>query len=260
MNRLRYCVFWGVILYSISAYASDTQWGHLSGRFICTGDVPAAKTIQVTRDEKVFGDAITDESLIVHTENGGIANVVVYLDRKKPAVPVHPSYEKDAAAKLDLAMQGGRFIPRLLLVRTTQTIVLRNKDDVGHAAQVFVMRNPPIGPIQAANSQFELRYDKEEYFPCSVRCSIHPWMRGYVLLRSNPYMAKTDANGRFNIKHLPVGKHVFRIWHERSGYLRNVQIGATTADGKGRLSVHIRGGQTELKACSIESRVFASNN
>lgn len=59
-------------------------------------------------------------------------------------------------------------------------------------------------------------------------------------------MAKTDHDGRFTIENLPVGRHVFRLWHERAGYLRNVKIGALVTDSKGRLTLTIREGDNEL--------------
>ena len=81
-------------------------------------------------------------------------------------------------------------------------------------------------------------------------------MRGYVLLRSNPYMAKTDKDGRFVIKNLPVGKHVFRVWHERKGNLRNVRIGRFKTDSKGLLTVNIRKGNNRLIETRLDPKIF----
>ncbi len=103
-----------------------------------------------------------------------------------------------------------------------------------------------------ASDSVELRYTKEERAPCPISCTIHPWMRGYVVLRSNPYMAKTGADGRFHIKDLPVGRHVFQFWHERTGYLRNVRLGALFTDGKGRLTITIREGDNPLESCTLK--------
>jgi len=89
-----------------------------------------------------------------------------------------------------------------------------------------------------------------------MACNIHPWMRGYLLLRSNPYMAKTDTDGRFTIENLPVGRHVFRLWHERVGYLRNVTMGSLAVDSKGRLTVTIRKGQNELTDARLAPDLF----
>ncbi len=48
-------------------------------------------------------------------------------------------------------------------------------------------------------------------------------MSGFLLLRDNPYMAKSDKNGDFLIKNLPSGEYRFQFWHEKSGYLRRVK-------------------------------------
>ena len=85
-------------------------------------------------------------------------------------------------------------------------------------------------------------------------------MRGYVLIRSNPYMAKTDRDGRFAIENLPVGQHTFRLWHERAGYLRNVRIGSHTTDSKGRLSVAIVKGRNELADAQLPTNMFARDD
>lgn len=76
-------------------------------------------------------------------------------------------------------------------------------------------------------------------------------MRGFVLLRSNPYMAKTDDQGRFTIDNVPAGARVLRFWHERIGYVRNVKIGPYQTDAKGRLTVTIRKGENKLPAASL---------
>lgn len=89
-----------------------------------------------------------------------------------------------------------------------------------------------------------------------VKCNIHPWMKAYVVLRSSPYMAKTDQDGRFTIKNLPAGKHVFRVWHERAGYVKNVQLGDHKIDSKGRLEVTIRTGSNPLSTATLPPETF----
>ncbi len=154
-------------------------------------------------------------------------------------------------------MRDGRFVPRILLLRTTQTMTHHNRDKVGHNAKIDFFYNPPMGPALPTGNAIELRYAKEERFPCSLSCAIHPWMRGFVLLRSNPYMAKTDANGRFVIKNLPIGEHVFRLWHERTGYLGDIRIGSLTTDPHGRLTIVVRQGPNALPDAALSPKVFA---
>lgn len=124
------------------ALADDSQWGDLSGQFLYDGDPPPAKTFRITKDQAVFGDTIQDESLLVNPDNGGIANILVYLLSNDEADPsVHPSYEASANAKVELAMQGGRFAPHVLLLCTSQTMLQCNKDQVGYNANLQFINN-----------------------------------------------------------------------------------------------------------------------
>ena len=59
----------------------------------------------------------------------------------------------------------------------------------------------------------------EERLPGLVDCNIHPWMKGYLLVRDNPYMAVTGNDGSFLIANLPAGEWEFQAWHERSGFV-----------------------------------------
>lgn len=91
-----------------------------------------------------------------------------------------------------------------------------------------------------------------------MTCDYHAWMSCYVLLRDNPYMAKTDSNGRFEIRNLPVGEHVFRFWHERIGYVPLPDIPGATKSPKrnGRVTIGIRGRTTKLKDVSLPAKLF----
>jgi hypothetical protein len=50
-----------------------------------------------------------------------------------------------------------------------------------------------------------------------VYCNIHPQMSAYVLVRDNPFWARPDAEGVFEIPDVPAGTWVLKAWHERSG-------------------------------------------
>ena len=55
--------------------------------------------------------------------------------------------------------------------------------------------------------------------PTRVDCSIHAWMKAWLIILDHPYVAITDEDGRFEIKNVPAGEWTFRFWHERPGYL-----------------------------------------
>lgn len=93
--------------------------------------------------------------------------------------------------------------------------------------------------------------------PCPISCSIHPWMRAWLVLRASPYMAKTDSDGRFQIRNLPVGEHTFRVWHERVGYVRDVAAGEFVTDARGRLVVKVDEGVKVFPTVELAPAMFA---
>ena len=70
----------------------------------------------------------------------------------------------------------------------------------------------------------------------------------WVLARSNgvsPYMAKSDDKGEFLIENLPAGKHTFTVWHEKGGYVQDVDVdGESESWSRGRVEVIIKDGET----------------
>ena len=64
-----------------------------------------------------------------------------------------------------------------------------------------------------------LIYKQAEQEPISVVCDIHAWMRAYHLPIDHPFAALSAADGTFEIKDLPAGKHEFKVWHEAGGLL-----------------------------------------
>ena len=60
-----------------------------------------------------------------------------------------------------------------------------------------------------------------------VMCNIHPWMRVYANVLSNPYYAITGADGSFTIKGLPPGTYTLEAWHEKFGAQeKKVKVGS----------------------------------
>src|SRR5207248_1927486 len=76
--------------------------------------------------------------------------------------------------------------------------------------------------------------------PIEYKCSIHPWMNGYVRIFDHPYYAVTDENGNFEIKNAPAGKWRMIVWQEKVGYLGG-------KEGRFGTPIEITAPATELK-------------
>lgn len=72
-------------------------------------------------------------------------------------------------------------------------------------------------------------------------------------------MVKTDKDGRFRLENLPVGQHVFRVWHERLGYLRHVRLGQHLTDATGRVTINIESGLNRWTTAYLNPELFLKN-
>lgn len=108
-----------------------------------------------------------------------------------------------------------------------------------------------------ASGRWNAFFEQEERFPGAASCAIHPWENAFILIRSTPYMAKTDADGNFEMKYLPVGEHEFQFWHERTGYLGDAKFKSHAVSAKGRLIVEIEEGETVKLTGSVSAAAFA---
>lgn len=168
---------------------------------------------------------IPDESLVVNANNNGIANVVIYLD-KKPA-NIKPELAEPPKEPAIFDQKGCRFLPHVLTVRVGGELLIRSDDSIAHNTHTFPSRNTGFNSLIQAGDRVGVpcNYSKPENMPVEVKCDLHPWMRAYHFPLDHPYVAVTDADGKFQIPGLPAGKHVFKVWQEKGSLLeRKLEI------------------------------------
>jgi hypothetical protein len=195
--------------------AVGSGWGTLKGRFVFDGEPGKPAGLDINKDIEVCGKhPIVDESLVVGAKKG-LANVAVFLRNK---TRVHDDVVAAAKAKVIYDNKGCRFEPHVLAVTIGQPLVIRNSDPVGHNSNGSPPGDTPFNPLIPANGgEFEYKFKRGQQKGVPVTCSIHPWMKGYVLPRDNPYVAVTNDKGEFEIKNLPAGEELeIQLWHEKA--------------------------------------------
>lgn len=214
---------------SSAAWAQEPAWGSLKARFVLSGSdpLPAPQPLQIERDAEVCGTVgLVDESLTVNPQNRGIRNLIVWLEAKSP-VPIHPQRQQPLQpAKLD--NRGCRFEPRVLCMQTGQPLQLLNNDPVVHNAAAFLKRSTPFNEVIPSGKPSERIIRKAETLPVRVDCSIHSWMRAWLVVLDHPYAAVTDADGQLDLPQLPAGEWRFRFWHERPENIPGWTRGSTS--------------------------------
>ena len=245
LRRLSFLLSLGLAAVVAGGLASAQEWGDLEGSFVFKGTPPTPKKIAVEKDPEFCGKHdLVEETVVVNKANGGLANVVVYLlDATKPKI--HPDYAKDAKAEVVVDNANCRFEPHVAAIRTGQTLVLGNKDPIGHNTKADFFTNNAFNDLIPAGGSIKKTFPQAEGQPSPLSCSIHPWMNGYLLIREDPYFAVSDKDGKFVIKNLPVGEHTFVVWSNK--FVSSVTVdGKATTWTRGRAKLNIKPGSNSL--------------
>jgi len=203
---------------SATTEEAGTGWGTLRGTFKFVGTPPVPRKLKVDKDPEVCGKGggITDNSLLVASD-GGIANIVVYARAKRVHDSAKPLAAENSAEPLVFDQKQCMFLTHVLACQVNQKLDIKNSDAVSHNTKIDPSSGVPFNQnVPVGQSQI---YDvaKEEALPAPVSCSIHPWMRAYLMPRKDKYFAVTKADGSFEIPNLPAGEELdVQVWHERA--------------------------------------------
>lgn len=261
--RLRFAST-AIMVIALAGWASDLMaqegWGHLTGKIVVTGDAPEAEALRIDTNDRAYcintGEEFLDRSLVVGAE-GGLQDAFVMMyfgrgDDKRPAI--HESYAETTATPVELDNKNCRFEPHAIFVRTGQAIRFTNADTIGHNCHIVTMANEENCSL-GAGQELDVTLESSDRVPGIVKCDVHPWMEALLLVRDEPYVAITDAEGNFRIENIPAGEWTFQFWHKRSGFLRDLEKDGESAVGRrGELTVTIRDGETfELGELTIDA-------
>ncbi|MEX0936713.1 MAG: hypothetical protein WDZ59_02555 [Pirellulales bacterium] len=236
-------------------------WGDVVGQFVYVGTPPVPEKVSLTKDTEVCSmHHPVDESLMV-AEDGGVANIVVHLRpaRGQTVSRVHPDYESTADEHIVLDNQFCRFDPHVALLRTSQTLEIKNSDPVPHNTNVKFVSGQGFNPIVPAGESSEQQISQSEAFPGTVSCNIHPWMAGWVVVQDHPYMAVSAKDGTFTIKNLPTGEHEFQLWQEKVGFLADTSTAKGATNRQGRVTLTIEPGTNDLGKIELPAAMFEKN-
>ena len=235
------------LLVGLAASAANAEgWGNLTGRFLYDGPIPTPKKLVITAD-KAFCEkhAPVDQELIVGKDKS-LANVVVYLYTKQgQSVPIHEDYKDLEKEKVVLDNKNCLFSPYVATMWYKQPLELKNSDPVAHNTNVNFFTNDPFNIQIPAGASLTKKLATAERLPTKISCGSHPWMQSLLVVRPDPYVTITGADGKFTIKNLPEGEWTFQFWHEKWGYVAKVRIdGKKIAWKRGRPALSIEDGET----------------
>jgi len=156
----------------------------------------------------------------VTTKPAGLAGqAVVYLeDGPKEDVPSH-------LQTVTVANRQMNFIPFVAVAAVGGKVVFTNEDPFPH--NVFSPDNDKfnLGNIPQNGAHGRVFKNPGAY---SLLCNLHPGMLGYLVVTPSTWFARTDAKGKFEMKHVPSGTYHVTAWAPRQA---PVTQAVTVADG-----------------------------
>jgi hypothetical protein len=221
-----------------------TGFATLRGRFVLSGGSPGVlRVIRADKDLDICAanGNIPNEALVIGSGNG-IQNVLVYVETKAFKIPIgDPKWEhQEYLDRMNAVLEGEEgfdqekcyFSSHVFAMRATQTLQIQNSDSIGHNTDL----QAASGRANRVNYQvpgrgfvlYEPGYKSKG--PFRVSCGAHSWMGAYMHVVDHPFFAVSDAEGKFEIKHVPSGVELeFRIWHESAQKLGSVTLNNTPA-------------------------------
>jgi hypothetical protein len=128
-----------------------------------------------------------------------------------------------------LEQKGCQYKPHVLALQANQKLDVVNSDETTHNIHPSPNNNREWNMTQPHGMPLEKTFAREE-IAISVKCNVHPWMKGYIAVFKHPYFAVTDKNGNFELKEVPPGTYTITAWQEKLGtQTQKVTVGATEA-------------------------------
>lgn len=145
-------------------------------------------------------------------ENGSLRDVIVFvrsgLEEEEFPVPEEP---------IVLDQDGCLYHPRVLALRTGQSLLIRNSDATLHNVHVSATKNRGFNIGQPIEGMEATRNFARPELGVDVKCDIHGWMQAYIGVFDHPYFAVTGSDGRFDLDGLPSGEYLVEAWHPTLG-------------------------------------------
>lgn len=214
----------GVCGLLLLASAAHAQTGSITG--VVTTSAKGVAPVRVTIDQKVCGDQLPDESIIVDAQ-GRLANAVVVVTGVKRSYPGEPLIMNEKC----------RFAPRVQLIGSKAAVKTTSKDPMLHTTNAQLENGRTLFNVALPIPGITITKAIAATGNVRLSCNTHPWMRGWLVVTGDA-AAISGADGRFTIDNVPPGTYELRVWHES---LKGAPQQVTVAGGKALdVSFHLR--------------------
>ncbi|MEE9276023.1 MAG: carboxypeptidase regulatory-like domain-containing protein [bacterium] len=188
--------------------------GSISGVIKFDGEAPKPKKFSVNKDKKVCGKKdIFSETLSV--KDGGVQWAVVSLKG------VESGKEWGGLSKAVIDQKGCIYKAHITVMKAGSRLLVKNSDKILHNVHTYPGKTKnPTANIAQPKFKKKLKM-KKRYFKkagiVGLKCDVHDWMNGYVVVADSPYSVVSGEGGKFKLTDVPAGSYTLEVWHETLG-------------------------------------------
>ena len=195
--------------------------GSIEGTALFSGTPPKPQKLNRKSDPVCAKKDFNDESILLGKSGKELQNVLVRVkDGPAGKAPTDDVLVDQKDCMYRPRVQGGV---------VGQKIQVKNDDGTLHNVHSYEGTKTLFNQAQPPGSApIEKPLPKVDDL-VKLKCDVHPWMAGFVVLNKNPYFAVTKEDGTFTIKDVPAGTYTIEAWHEKLG-TKTQQV--TVTEGK----------------------------
>lgn len=190
--------------------------GTIMGTIKFEGTAPEMKVIPMSADAKCEannkGKTVKAETLVLG-QGMTMANVLV---RVKSGLAAGQTFDKPTEPVV-IDQIGCMYVPRVVAGMAGQGVKFLNSDGTMHNVHGLSKVNAEFNISMPAFKKEHVQNLAQVEDPFTVKCDVHPWMKGTIAVMSHPYFSVTKDDGAYTIKGLEPGDYEIEIWHEKLG-------------------------------------------
>jgi plastocyanin len=195
--------------------------GTIAGSVSLSGPAPKAAKVKRTSDPVCAKSAkeLDDLTITVGKDGKSLDNVFVRVIGPTGTAP---------AGDVTVDQHECNYEPRVQGAVAGQKIQVKNEDGTLHNVHAYDGTKTLFNQAQPPKSAAIEKSPPATTEVVKLKCDVHPWMAGYVIINKNPYFA-VSKDGKYEIKDVPAGTYTIEAWHEKLGTKKQENV--KVADG-----------------------------
>lgn len=207
-----------VIVSEHKAKAAPPSGSTITGTIKLDGTAPHQRPIDMSKEPYCQNlhkaNPVTTENVVVGS-GGALKNVVVYISdglsgsAATEVAPETPTWDQ----------KGCQYIPHVMGLNPNEHFKVTNSDPTSHNIHPMPQPGGPNHEWNKSQPSGAPPIDTSWAAPevaIHVKCNIHPWMSGYMVVVKGPY-GVSDDSGSFKIENVPPGTYTLTAWQETLG-------------------------------------------